>query len=176
MVNYEDAKIYKIICHKTGLIYVGSTCCSLKIRLARHKSSYKRYIKGKDHFVTSFKLIENGIFEIVLIQNYPCETKKELHKQERFFIESMVCVNKYIPCRTSKEYREDIKVFQKTQGAEFVAEIKEIRAEKDFQYRRLNSTIIKEKRRIYEYKNRAKIDAKNKLCVENYCKMHNIKL
>ena len=26
MTNYKQTKIYKIVCNKTGLIYVGATC------------------------------------------------------------------------------------------------------------------------------------------------------
>lgn len=39
-----------------------------------------------------------------MIENYPCNTKDELLARERYFIESMKCVNKYIPHRTRKEH------------------------------------------------------------------------
>jgi hypothetical protein len=37
MVNYELAKIYKIVCNKTGMVYIGSTCQRLlSQRLSGH--------------------------------------------------------------------------------------------------------------------------------------------
>jgi hypothetical protein len=107
MVNYASGKIYKIVCNKTGLIYVGSTCePTLARRLAKHVGNYKEFVNGTNHFITSFKIIENNDYDIVLIEDCPCETKDHLHKRERFYIESIECVNKMIPTRTREEYRQ----------------------------------------------------------------------
>ena len=60
MVNYENGKIYKLVCNKTGLVYVGSTCQRLLCkRLSGHVADYKRWGKGKFRYVTSFNIIEN---------------------------------------------------------------------------------------------------------------------
>ena len=108
MVNYQLGKIYKIVCNTTGLIYIGSTCePTLARRLMKHRSNYKEYLNAKGHFLTSFKILENSNFEIILIENFPCTSKDELHKQERFSIENIECVNKQIPCRTIEEYYKD---------------------------------------------------------------------
>ena len=41
MVKYENGKIYKIVCNKTGLIYyIGSTVKALYDRLSQHKYDY----------------------------------------------------------------------------------------------------------------------------------------
>jgi len=112
MVNrtfYENAKIYRIVCNATGLQYIGSTCKLLCRRLGQHRVDYKRYLNGKYHHITSFKILENNNYDIILIENYPSKSKDELHARERFYIESMDCVNKCIPNRTRKEYREDNK-------------------------------------------------------------------
>ena len=109
VVDYSKAKIYKIVCDTTGLVYIGSTCQALAVRLSGHKMSHKRFLQGKYHFVTSFKVIENGNYDMVLLQRYPCDNKEELHAKERSYIESMTCVNKVIPCRTKKEYVVDTK-------------------------------------------------------------------
>ena len=111
MVNYENGKIYKLVCNTTGLVYIGSTCePQLARRLAGHVGSYKLYKSGKGHYVTSFKILEGGDYDIVLIKNVKCNNKEELHAEERQFIESIKCVNKYIPTRTIKEHYEDNKV------------------------------------------------------------------
>ena len=106
---YKTGKIYKIICNKTGLIYIGSTCKQLSQRLANHRSNYKQYLKNNKNYVTSYKVIENGDCSIILLENYPCNNKEELNARERFYIESINCVNKNIPTRTLKEYYENNK-------------------------------------------------------------------
>lgn len=110
MVNYGNGKIYKIVCNKTGLIYIGSTTKKLLCqRLTAHKTDYNKYKNGKYNFITSFKVLENDDYNIILLENFPCNSKDELHARERFYIESIECVNKYIPTRTNKEYYEQNK-------------------------------------------------------------------
>jgi hypothetical protein len=116
-VNYQLGKIYKIINNINNEIYVGSTCEPiLARRLAGHIGTYKQYLKGKTRYISSYKIIEMGNYEIVLIENYPCENKDELHKRERHYIEKLECVNKFIPGRTNNEYyeanKEEKKIYQ----------------------------------------------------------------
>jgi hypothetical protein len=105
-VDYSKGKIYKIITNINDDIYIGSTCePNLGRRLSQHKTDYKYYLNGKKGiYATSFKILETGNYDIVLIENYPCETKDQLHARERYWIENMECVNKNIPGRTVKEY------------------------------------------------------------------------
>lgn len=115
MVNYQNGKVYKIVCNTTGLQYFGSTCEPLlSRRLHQHKNalhaeSAKR--KSKSHLV-----LENDNYEIILVEYYPCSSKDELHARERFYIENYECVNKAIPIRYEgersvlyKKYYEDNK-------------------------------------------------------------------
>ena len=107
MVNYNLGKIYKIVCNTTGMIYIGSTCePKLSRRLVGHRAKYKHFLNGGYHFVSSFEIIKNNNYEIILIENFTCANKDELHKQERFHIEANECVNKTIPSRTIVEYKE----------------------------------------------------------------------
>ena len=103
---YKYGKIYKLICNQTGLTYIGCTCKQLSQRLANHRNNYKQYLKTNKHYVTAYKIIENGDCSIILLENFPCENKEQLNARERFFIETIDCVNKNIPTRTFKEYRE----------------------------------------------------------------------
>lgn len=66
MVNYEFAKVYKIIDNTNDNIYVGSTCeKTLALRLSKHVACYKHYCStGNSHYITSFKIIENGNFDL----------------------------------------------------------------------------------------------------------------
>jgi hypothetical protein len=58
--------------------------------------------------------------EIYLIENYPCNSKQELCKRERHYVETIDCVNKYIPSRTKKEYYQDNKDIIIKKNAEYL--------------------------------------------------------
>ena len=101
MPDYKEGKIYKIKCNETGEQYFGSTTGSLQLRLSCHKSK----TKSKRQCMAK-QIINRGNFQIELVENYSCETKQELHKRERFYIDNNECINHVIPTRTQKEYRE----------------------------------------------------------------------
>ena len=109
MVDYSNGKIYRLYCNITKKCYVGSTTQSLSKRLSQHKQNYKCFLNGKYHFVSSFEILENNDYVIVLIENYECKNKEELFKRERFYIEQMECVNQQLPIRSNKEWVEDNK-------------------------------------------------------------------
>ena len=106
-MDYQNGKIYRLVCNASGKQYVGSTTQPLSKRLSYHKSDYQKWKKGRHDYYTAFEIIEDGNYDIVLIENYPCCSKEELHARERYYIENTECVNKNIPTRTSKEYRQD---------------------------------------------------------------------
>lgn len=106
----ENSKIYKIIDNSLNLIYVGSTRKTLKQRLSQHEADYRGYIKGSSNYVTSFSIIQHGNYNIELIEEIlDCENKDQIKARERFYIESLPCVNKTIVGRTLKEYYQDNK-------------------------------------------------------------------
>ena len=53
--------------------------------------------------------MENKNYDIVLIENHACNNSDELKQRQRFFIDTMECINKIKPLRTQKEYRQDNK-------------------------------------------------------------------
>jgi hypothetical protein len=112
--KYQRSKIYKIISPHTDKIYIGSTTeIYLSQRLTKAKNMYKRFLENKHHYVSSYELFKLGDVEIILIETYPCNSKDELHKKEREYIElnKEITVNKNIPSRKSKEYYQDNKDF-----------------------------------------------------------------
>jgi hypothetical protein len=110
MVNYNNGKIYKIVCNTTGLVYIGSTTKNkLCERLTQHKSRFKKYNEGDNIKYSSFLVLENNNYNIILIENYKCNNKDELTARERYYIEKIECVNSVIPGRTRKE-RDNLKV------------------------------------------------------------------
>jgi hypothetical protein len=111
MPDYQNGKIYKLINTESTLTYIGSTTQTLAQRKAKHHENYKCWKKGKTNYVTSFKIFDNDEWgcQIVLIENFPCNSRDELERQERYYIESIECVNKNRPTRTRTEWKQDNK-------------------------------------------------------------------
>lgn len=150
--RYKNAKIYKIVCNKTGLVYYGSTCKMLCRRIAQHRSGYKRYLNGTHNFVYSYKILENDDYDIVLVEECPCDNKEQLHARERFYIENNECVNKYKPNRTeekllkyqSEYYKNNKEVKLKYQNEYYQAN-KEERLKYQKEYHENNEAKLKQK-------------------------------
>ena len=102
----NEAKIYKIVDRTNDSVYIGSTCDSLKNRLSRHN---KRYLKGLLNNIKSFDIIKNNNYKIELLENCDIKTKEELLERERVFIKNNECLNKVIPGRSNKEWKDDNK-------------------------------------------------------------------
>jgi hypothetical protein len=112
MVNYENGKIYKVVCNKTNLIYIGSTCRPLNKRLIDHRQSYRQFLNQNYNNHSIFEIIKNNDYKIELVEQFPCENKQELLKKEREYILSTTCVNKTMPIRhdddLKNKYKNDI--------------------------------------------------------------------
>ena len=109
MNRYEHGKIYKIVDVGYNKCYIGSTCEELSQRMARHRSSYMFYLKSKTHKSKSFDIFdEYGIenCKIEWIEDYPCNSKKELEAREGQYIEHTNCVNRVMVGRTPHEYKQ----------------------------------------------------------------------
>ena len=117
MNKYQNGQIYKIVDVGFNKCYIGSTCEGISKRFSRHKEFYKSYKNNKYHFMTSFSLFDEfGVdnCKIYWIEDYPCNSKKELEKREGEIIKDTKCINKHIPCRTIQEYNEDNKEWLKS--------------------------------------------------------------
>jgi predicted GIY-YIG superfamily endonuclease len=100
MPDYQQAKIYKLVCSETNKIYIGSTVQKLNRRRSSHIHQSQKYKCSSVSFINP---------TIHLLEDYPCNTKKELEERERYFIDNNDCVNKTIPTRTMKEWKESNK-------------------------------------------------------------------
>jgi hypothetical protein len=149
MPDYKNGKVYKIVCNVTGMIYVGSTTQSLSMRMTGHRATYKHFKQGKCNNMTSFQIIEQGNCDIILIENVVCESKEELHRRERHFIESLVCVNKNIPTRTLKEYYEANKDVFLEKSKDYYKDNKDVLLEYSKAYREDNKDVILEYHKNY---------------------------
>ena len=82
MVNYQNGKIYKIVCDITDFVYIGSTCGPLNKRWNEHLSAARK-TKQKRNIYERMKNIGIEYFHIVLIKFYPCNNREELFRKER---------------------------------------------------------------------------------------------
>ena len=107
--KYQNGKIYLIYSKDYPLIYYGSTCKTLDERMGVHENNYKCFMGGKHNYVTSFEIITLGNYDILLVEDFPCNSRAELDKREVKYIKNnyCLCVNKNIPGRTIKEWNED---------------------------------------------------------------------
>jgi len=101
MPDYKNGKIYKIVCNTTGKIYIGSTTVLLCRRLAQHVNAYNKYNNS-----SSKEILDGGNYSIVLIENVECDTKEQLLRKEREYIESIECVKKIRPVISLEEKEE----------------------------------------------------------------------
>ena len=113
MNRYSKGQIYKIVDVGYNKMYIGSTCEDLKKRFERHRNCYNAYNDGRQKSsMTSFLLFDEFGVEnckIEWIENYPCNSKKELEAREGQLQQENDCVNKNIAGRTVKQYRIDNK-------------------------------------------------------------------
>ena len=163
MPDYKNGKIYMIESAIHGGCYYGSTCSPLAKRFYGHKNDSKRYKDGKRNYTTSFVLFDYDDVRIILVEAFPCDNKMELIAREAKYIRENKCLNKVIPCRSSKEYYQDnkekITVFHK----EYRKNNKEKIAVLHKEYRKNNKEKIAVLNKEYRKNNKEKIaDLKKK--------------
>jgi len=144
MPDYTKSKIYKLI-SPSGLVYIGSTTKSLVERKCGHRAAYEKYAEDNSRTYTrSFKLFEEGIdrVDIILIEEYNCNSKEELLKRERYYIESTECVNKNRPIVTKEEIKERVKKYYE-ENKERITEVKKL-------YEKKNSSKIRKYQNKYK--------------------------
>ena len=110
-----EYKIYQIVCNITKEVYIGKTTRTLQDRLYNHQNS---------NDTTSKEIILRGDYTMNQIDK--CETEEESIILEAFYIKNTDnCVNRYIPGRTKKEYREENKEELSEYGKKYYEENKE---------------------------------------------------
>ena len=106
--NYSTGKIYCIKDNVSKDVYVGHTIQPLNVRLRKHVTDYRGFMGLNNkprNFRGSAEVIFNGDYDIHLLQEYPCETKKQLEKIETYWIlkmsEKFNVTNKNMPSKIS---------------------------------------------------------------------------
>ena len=92
------------------IVATSTTTEKLSQRMARHRRDYKSYLNNTNpqkHYPNSMKSFDEFGVEnrkIVLIEEYPCQNRKQPEKKEGEYIENdKNCLSKCIVGRTRKE-------------------------------------------------------------------------
>ena len=80
-MDYSKGKIYKIVDLTNDDIYIGSTAMSLDGRWGSHQM-FNLYDKNKEYC------------EMILIEDYPCESRRQLEEREQYYMDNTECINK----------------------------------------------------------------------------------
>ena len=179
--KYQNGKIYKIVDIGYNKCYIGSTTEELSMRMARHRSNFKRFLRGdKESHIRSFDLFhEYGVenCKIELIEYFKCDTLQELQRKEGEHIKNTECVNKCVAGRTdehyddnknkiserNKEYKQDNKDKILEQKKEYYQNNKDKIKEYKKEYCEANKDKIREQKKKYREANKDKIKEHDKL-------------
>ena len=147
MPDYQNSKIYKLVSNKTSDIYIGSCLMRLSTRLSNHKNL--------SNTCASKKLFTNdAIITIVLLENYPCNTKNELKARELHYITTNNCININKPFNCDIPYGDGKAWDKKYQQAN-----KEQLSAYRNEYKSINAEHIKENQKKYNASHRDQINA-----------------
>jgi len=78
--------MYKLVSNKTADVYIGACLVDLCKRLGVHKAPTNQCVSKK-------MFVGDAIITIVLIENFPCNTKNEMKARELFHITNNTCIN-----------------------------------------------------------------------------------
>jgi len=112
-IDYTKAVVYKIVCRDPLVTekYVGSTTNLIKRRSGHKTLCNSPKSKDYNYFVYQFIRDHGGFdnFEVVPVEYVSdCLNGDMLRARERFWFESLHAeLNKYVPSRTIKQWRED---------------------------------------------------------------------
>tara|TARA_R110002110_G_C13084476_1_gene684181 strand:+ start:30 stop:587 length:558 start_codon:yes stop_codon:yes gene_type:complete len=149
MVNYQNSKVYKIINEKNEIIYIGSTAQKLCQRYQTHNH------KSPNH-------------KIILIENYPCNSREELCMREQQIIEEhdnlINQIRAYRSEEQKKEYNKKYHEKYKENNKEYIQQYQknnyENNKEKIKEHYENNKKEIKQTRKKYRENNRKEINKK----------------
>lgn len=143
-------KIYKIESDKGSKIYIGSTSKHyLSDRMSSHRYGYKKWKEGNNDKTMSYEIFdEYGIdnCKITLLEDCSHISKEEAHDREAFYIQSSDCINRYIPRRKPKQYRQDNKDKLSHDKKEYYQKNRDQLLEYQKQYKIKNKVSLSEKR------------------------------
>ncbi len=172
MPNYQNSIIYKLVCLDSTIldIYVGSSTNFIK-RKQQHKADCYN-LNGKNYNYYVYKFIRlHGCFinwQMIEIEKFPCNTKRELETRERFHIEDLVAtLNQKVPTQSKKDYRVKNKVKIALADKEYNDKNKVKIAVKHREYYDANLEVILQQKKDYYKENKDYVKDKVKQYNEN---------
>ena len=162
-IDYSRTIIYKIVCNDFNIIecYVGHTTDIVKRRNKHKHNCNNPHNTHYNIHLYQFVRANGGWnnWSVVPIEEFSCQNLNQAKIRERHWIEELkASLNKVLPTRTDKEYREDNKDNRK----EYLENNKEKIAEKTKEYREIKKERIVEKKKEYYQNNKEKIAKKSK--------------
>jgi hypothetical protein len=154
--KYKTGKIYDITSNNTDMVYVGSCTKILKTRLYKHITT---------RTCSSKYIIDCGDYNINLIENYPCDSKKELRMREQYYINKyrndgkniVNIINAYTSEEDKKQYQKQWREENKDKKDAYLKNYRmnhrEDAIEYQKQYRQENKDSLKVKRKFKRQKN-----------------------
>ena len=142
--RYQRGQIYCIRSPQTEMIYYGSTIQPLYKRFFTHNNDMKRGV-----YVSSQEILKFGDAYIEWVEDYPCNSRKELDRREGQIQREnkQHCVNKLIAGRTKNEHYEANKDACIAQQKEFYEATKPVRLAYQNKYYEANRDAINAKKR-----------------------------
>lgn len=100
----DYGKIYEIVCNISGERYIGST----NIKDIRQRISKHKYQK-----CSSKQILDRNDYKVNILENYVCDTRKELLQKEQCYIDNTENINKQdavcklTPSEKTKEWQKN---------------------------------------------------------------------
>jgi len=172
--DYSKGKIYKIVVDtdKEYKPYVGSTIEELCRRFSGHLGSYRNWKNGRKKLSSCYDLFDKFGIEnckIILLEEYPCDSKMKLLMKEREWFDKIECCNRCRPKRTEEELKNENKEnYQRrlelnpNYNQEHYQKHKEQIIKQHKIYREANKELISEKQKEWYQKNKNKIAEQHK--------------
>ena len=170
MPDYSKGKIY-MVCSNDGnndVVYYGSTCNKLSVRMAGHRSDYNHKYKQCSSYKVFDKYGLNNC-HIELICLFSCKSKDELTHAEHEYIRNNICANrqgkgrdkdasKRAQVKFANSHREEI---NKNNRDKYLQNIDKER-ERSKKYADSHKEEIKTKGELYRSNNKDMINEKTK--------------
>ena len=170
--KYINGKIYSLI-SSDNYYYIGSTASELNLRLSNHKYLSKKY--PNRYVYKHINTVGWNNVKIELIEEYPCNSKKELNEREDYFIKQAkdmndtFCLNLNRAYVSKNERKENVKEYYENNKENILEYAKQYRDDnkekikdyKDF-YNIIKADTRSEYNKIYVKKNEEKVKGNRK--------------
>jgi hypothetical protein len=166
-IDYSNVSFYKLCCNDPSItdIYVGHTTNFTKRKNLHKDRCNNKNNTGYNTYVYNF-IRDNGGFEnwsMIELCNKPCENKRDAERIERQYIEDLsASLNKRIPTKTKKEYREEHREEAHEYHKIYYKENRETLKTYHTDYHNKNREEIIQQKRIYNKEHKDEMYKKNK--------------